>query len=101
MGRRQLVETANSLLHGAVGSLTDISRKFTKLRDSGRIKLFFFMTLAGYNRLVSKRWQRDHHLVDPSDPEALSPKPVRRAPRRGRVRRYEDLPALAGPSPPI
>jgi hypothetical protein len=96
MGRRQLVETANSLLHGAVGSLTDVSRGFTKLRDSGRIKLFFFMTLTGYNRWIIRRWQRDHHLLDPSDPEAFLHKPVRRAPRRSRARRYEDLPPPGG-----
>jgi hypothetical protein len=54
------------------------------------------MTLTGYNRWIIRRWQRDHHLLDPSDPEAFLLKPVRRAPRRSRARRYEDLPPPGG-----
>jgi hypothetical protein len=98
-GRRQLVETANSLIHGATGSLTDISRKYTKLMNSERIELFVMFTLAGLNRRIIRNWQRDHRLLDSSDPEALSPRLVRRAPRRGRARHYEDLQALAGTGP--
>lgn len=91
IGRRQLVESTNSLLHGAVGSRTDISRKYTKLRDSGRIKLFFYMTVSCYNRWVIRRWKQDHSF-DPSNPDGATLRPLRRAPRRGRVKRFEDLP---------
>lgn len=88
--RRQQVESVNSLLHGTVGSRTDISRKYTRLRNSGRIKLFLGMTLACYNRWVVDRWMRDQNLGSP-DPDGLSPKPIRRAPRRNRATRYADL----------
>jgi hypothetical protein len=94
VGRRQQVESANSLLHGAVGSLTDISRGYTKLRDSGRIKGYFVATLVGYNRRVVARWEQDHGSGE--TPIPLRGSPGRRTPRRDRARRYEDLPALAG-----
>jgi hypothetical protein len=94
MGRRQQVESANSLMHGAVGSLTDISRGYTKLRHSGRIKMYFVATLVGYNRRVVARWEQDHGSE--GSPIPLQGSPGGRAPRRDRARRYEDLPALAG-----
>jgi hypothetical protein len=94
MGRRQQVESANSLLHGAVGSLTDISRGYTKLRDSARIKGYFVATVVGYNRRVISRWEQDHGSGEA--PVSLRGSPGRRAARRDRARRYEDLPALAG-----
>jgi hypothetical protein len=94
MGRRQQVESVNSFLHGAVGSLTDISRGYTKLRHSGRIKLFLVATLVGYNRKVIARWEQDHGSVGSLTPLPGAPK--RRAPRRDRARHYEDLPAIAG-----
>jgi hypothetical protein len=100
MGRRQLAETANSQLHGAVGSLTDISRGYTKLRDSGRINMFFYATLAGYNHLVADRWRHDHGDLEPTGVDPTPKTPRRRGPRRGRARRYDDLPVLAGPAPP-
>jgi hypothetical protein len=93
MGRRQQVESVNSLLHGAVGSLTDISRGYTKLRDSGRISLYFVATLVGYNRRTIARWRRDHGSN--GDPAPVQGSQRRRAPRQGRARRYDDLPALA------
>ena len=94
MGRRQQVESVNSFLHGAVGSLTDISRGYTKLRHSGRIKLFLVATLVGYNRRVIARWEQDHGSAGSLTPLPGAPK--RRAPRRDRARHYEDLPAIAG-----
>jgi hypothetical protein len=93
MGRRQQVESINSLLHGAVGSLTDISRGYTKLRDSGRIDLYFVATVVGLNRKTIARWRRDHESRE--EPAPIQGPPPPRAPRRGRARRYDDLPALA------
>ncbi len=95
-GRRQLTETVNSFLHGAAGSITDIGRHFTKIMNSGRIKLFVANTVAGYNRLAIRRWFTER---EPSGAHTSS-RPRLRKPRSNRVRRYEDIPGLAGTGPP-
>lgn len=81
IGRRQLAETFNSALHGSVGSLTEISRGYTVLRDSSRIMWFMAFTVAGYNRMVIKRWEKD--MAERSAPR-------KHRPRKGRLQRYED-----------
>ena len=98
MGRRQLVESVNSRLHGGGGSLTEISRGYTRLLDSGRIRLFFAATIAGLNRVISRQWLEDK-ARSMGRGQGVSGS-GRRAPRKGRARRYEDPPALAGPDPP-
>ena len=92
-GKRQLAETANSFLHGAAGAITDIGRGYTRMLDSGRLELFLTFTLVGYNRSRVHQWLREQRLLDPSHPDALAPIEKHRAPRRGRAKRYEDLPA--------
>ncbi len=99
-GKRQLVETANSFLHGAAGAITDIGRGFTRMLDSGRLELFVTFSLVGYNRSRVHQWLREQRLLDPSHPDALAPIEKHRAPRRGRANRYEDLPAPPGAGPP-
>jgi hypothetical protein len=90
----------NSQLHGATDALTEISRGYTKLLDSGRITLFMMHTVAGYNHRVIGNWISDHR------PEVLQYREDRRratsarAPRKKRVHRYDDLPPYAGASPP-
>ena len=99
-GKRQLVETANSFLHGAAGAITDIGRGFTRMLDSGRLELFVTFSLVGYNRSRVHQWLREQRLLDPSHPDALAPIEKHRAPRRGRANRYEDLPDPPGAGPP-
>jgi hypothetical protein len=99
IGRRQLVETDNSRIHGANGAHVEISRGFTTSRNRGRIKLFLVYTLAGVNEMIVFDWMRDHRLLDPSHPDALSPERKPRAPRKDRAKRWDDLaiPSRAGP----
>ena len=101
-GKRQLAETANSFLHGASGVVVDIGRGYTRMLDSGRINLFLIPTLVGHKRQRIHVRLRDHRLLPPTHPDALPPVKQRRAPRRNRARRFEDLgtPAVTGrPAP--
>jgi len=99
-GDRSIIETVNSLLHGATGALTEISRGYTKSLDSGRVTLYMVHTVAGYNHRVIENWISDHR------PEVLKrrlendlARPTRKK-RRSRVHRYDDLPPFFGTSPP-
>ncbi len=99
-GKRQLAETANSFLHGANGAITDIGRGYTRLRDSGRIKLFLTFTIVGYNRSRIHVWLHDHRMLAATHPDALPPVKKTRAPRKGRAKRFSDLGTPSGPGPP-
>ncbi len=99
-GKRQLAETANSFLHGAAGAITDIGRGYTRVLDSGRLELFVTFTLVGYNRSRIHVWLHDHRMLPATHPDALAPVKTTRAPRKGRARRYEDLPAPPGAGTP-
>jgi hypothetical protein len=72
-GKRQLVETANSFLHGANGAITDIGRGYKRLRDSGRIKLFLTFTIVGYNRSRIHVWLHDHRMLPATHPDPFPP----------------------------
>jgi hypothetical protein len=99
-GKRQLAETANSFLHGAAGAIADIGRGYTRVLDSGRLELFVTFTLVGYNRSRIHVWLHDHRMLPATHPDALPPVTTTRAPRKGRARRYEDLPGPPGAGPP-
>jgi len=103
-GKRQLAETANAFLHGAAGAITDIGRGYTRMLDSGRLELLVTFTLVGYNRRRIHVWLREQRMLPVTHPDALAPVKTTRAPRKGRVRRYEerrdeDLPAPPGAGP--
>lgn len=58
-GRREIVEMVNSQIHGATAALSEVSRGYTKLIDTGRITLFLAHTIAGYNHRVMQNWFSD------------------------------------------
>jgi hypothetical protein len=90
-GRRNIVEYVYSRLHGATGSLTEISRGYTKLVNDDLIHLFMAHTIAGANAMIVHEWQRQQRIL-----EVLRADPAPRVPRKGRVLRRSDIPALAG-----
>lgn len=92
-GRRNIVEGAYSRLHGASGALTEISRGYTKLTNDDLIQLFMAHTIAGYNVMIVHEWQRQQKILKALRAET---EPATRAPRKGRVLRRADIPALAG-----
>lgn len=98
--KRELVETANSFLHGAAGAITDIGRGYGRMLDSGRIKLFLTFSIVGHNRQRIHSWLRHHRLLPTTHPDALPPAKKHRAPRRNRAKRFEDLGTPAGTGPP-
>lgn len=63
IGRRNIVEEKNSKLHGGVGAITQISKGYTRLRDTAMIKLFIAHTLAGLNVLEIRRWHKYQGIV--------------------------------------
>jgi hypothetical protein len=96
-GRRPLVETVNSFLHGG---FVDIDRGFVRLLNSGRITLFMTATAVGLNRWRVRRWERMHRLLDPTDPEALPPIKTKHQPKKNRHRHFEDVLTAANSPPP-
>ncbi|MGC8471117.1 MAG: hypothetical protein ACP5PM_02335 [Acidimicrobiales bacterium] len=79
--------------------LTDIGRGYTRMLDSGRIRLFVIFTLVGYNRRRIHVWLREQRMLPATRPDALAPIEKHRAPRRGRAKRYDDLRSPSGGGP--
>jgi hypothetical protein len=97
-GRRLTVETANSFLHGSTGSQTEISRGYTKLMRTSKILVFLAHTLAGLNHRLVRRWIKDQATRGEKQANERS-RPRKRAPRKNRLRRFDDI-ELAGADPP-
>lgn len=95
-GRRNIVETVNSQLHGG---FIDIGKGYVHVLDTGRIDGLLAHGLAGYNRYETRQFKRVHRLLAADDPDALPPEKPQRKPRGDRLRRFEDLP-LPGRAPP-
>ena len=98
-GRRSNIESVNSQIHGATGALTEVSRGYTKLIDSGRITMFIVHTVAVYNHRTVASWisdQRPEVLKFRKDRKKAGP----RAPRKKRLHRYDDLPPYYSTRPP-
>ena len=85
-GRRNLVETTNSALHG---EFIEIDKGYVRTLRTGRIDTLTAHGLAGWNRWVIRQWEaiRSH----PDTPAFRRDHRPPRAPRRDRLARYEDL----------
>ena len=83
-GRRNLVETTNSALHG---EFIEIDKGYVRTLRTGRVDTLTAHGLAGWNRWVIDRWNTFIALLE--DPAFRPTRP--RAPRRNRLPRYEDL----------
>jgi hypothetical protein len=95
-GRRNIVETVNSQLHGG---FVEIDKGYVHLLHSDRIEVALAHTLAGYNRHEIKQFMRVNRLLDADHPEALPPERKKRRPRRNRVARFADLSPHTRPPP--